>query len=154
MASAAPTTPNYKAHSAEVLRVHNKYRAKHGVPDLKWSTTLAKYAQEWSSKCEFQHSQGAYGENLAMGYSSFTKAINGWYGEVSSYDFKKPGFGGTTGHFTQVVWKATTEVGCGVTTCANYGNARLYTCSYRQPGNMVGNNNLYFTQNVLPLVTK
>ncbi|KAI9006614.1 CAP domain-containing protein [Phycomyces nitens] len=154
LASAAPTKPNYKAHSAEVLKAHNKLRAKHGAPALKWSTTLAKYAQEWTNKCEFQHSQGPYGENLAMGYSSFTKAINGWYNEESSYDYNNPGFGMKTGHFTQVVWKATTEVGCGVATCANQGNARLYVCSYREPGNMVGDNGIYFTKNVLPLVKK
>ena len=43
------------------------------------------------------------------------KMVTLWYEEVHEYDFDKPtGFSTRTGHFTQVVWKATTEVGCGL----------------------------------------
>ncbi|KAG0169760.1 hypothetical protein DFQ30_003266 [Apophysomyces sp. BC1015] len=133
-----------------ILRVHNKYRAKHQAPPLRWNTTLAKYAQKWSNRCEFKHSMGDYGENLAYGYPNWGSVVSAWYSEVKDYDYSNPGFSGKTGHFTQLVWKSTTEIGCGVKTCANLNGAKLYTCSYLEFGNMVSDDNIYFIQNVLP----
>ncbi|KAF1806059.1 CAP domain-containing protein [Mucor lusitanicus] len=133
-----------------ILKLHNKLRAKHHAPNVKWDTKLATYAQKWSNKCEFKHSGGPYGENLALGYSSWTAAVNGWYSEVKNYDYSNPGFAGDTGHFTAVVWKSTTKIGCGVKTCNNLGKGyKLYTCSYAPFGNIVGDDNKYFIQNVI-----
>lgn len=39
------------------------------------------------------------------------------YQEIDYYDYNNPGFSMATGHFTQVVWKGTTQVGCAVQTC-------------------------------------
>jgi hypothetical protein len=36
-----------------------------------------------------------------------------WYGEIAKYDFRRGGFSMDTGHFTQVVWRSTTTIGCG-----------------------------------------
>ncbi|CEP11937.1 hypothetical protein [Parasitella parasitica] len=133
-----------------ILKLHNKLRAKHHSPSVKWDTKLATYAQKWSNKCEFKHSGGPYGENLALRYPSWTAAINGWYNEVKHYDYNNPGSSDETGHFTAIVWKSTTKIGCGVKTCNNLGKGyKLYTCSYAPFGNIVGNNNQYFVQNVL-----
>ncbi|CAO3672317.1 hypothetical protein G6F70_005054 [Rhizopus microsporus] len=144
--TAAPTSSDINT----ILNAHNKVRAKHHAPALKWSTKLATYAQNWSNRCQFQHSSGPYGENLALGYPDWNSVVNGWYSEVKNYNYNNPGFASNTGHFTQVVWKATTEIGCGVKVCNNLGQgAKLYTCSYYVPGNMVGDNGKYFTQNVL-----
>ena len=46
-------------------------------------------------------------------------------------------------HFTQVVWKGTTQVGCAVATCNNifpakYGPAKYYVCEYYPQGNIIG----------------
>lgn len=52
-----------------------------------------------------------------------------------------------TGHFTQLVWKATNQLGCGIavtTTNKVYG-----VCNYSPQGNIV--NAGYFQTNVLPL---
>ncbi|KAI8141622.1 CAP domain-containing protein [Fennellomyces sp. T-0311] len=136
------------ATAQSALKVHNEYRAKHGVPALKWSTKLEKYAQSWSNQCNFKHTGGPYGENLAWGYSNFPAAIAAWYNEEKQYNYNKPGFSSATGHFTAMVWKSTTEVGCGIKTCSN--GAKMYTCSYAPAGNIVGNNNAYFKANVLP----
>jgi uncharacterized protein YkwD len=130
-----------------ILAVHNKFRTKHHAPKLVYSETLEKYAQKVSNTCKMEHSGGPYGENLAMGYKNAGSAITAWYNEVKNYNYNSPGFSGSTGHFTQVVWKSTKEVGCGITTCN--GGTKFVTCSYKDPGNMVGNNNLYFKQNVL-----
>lgn len=68
-----------------------------------------------------------------------------WYDEVSKYSFNNPGFGMSTGHFTQVVWKSTTEVGCGIA----MGNGKVIGVGHYSPaGNVLGQ----FVQNVLPKV--
>jgi hypothetical protein len=36
-----------------------------------------------------------------------------WGNERDKYDFQKAEFNKKTGHFTQLVWKGTTDVGCG-----------------------------------------
>jgi hypothetical protein len=61
------------------------------------------------------------GENLAMNsdtnaLSTTNVATQMWYDEVTSpgYDFENPGFDSGTGHFTQVVWKSSTKLGCGI----------------------------------------
>ena len=52
----------------QMLKYHNQYRAAHGVPPLKWSTKLAKYALANVKTCVFGHSDPyKYGENLAGG---------------------------------------------------------------------------------------
>jgi uncharacterized protein YkwD len=60
---------------------------------------------------------GPTGENLAAGYANASNAVDAWADERTAYDFNNPGFSESTGHFTQVVWKATTTVGCGRVDC-------------------------------------
>ncbi|KAI8332607.1 CAP domain-containing protein [Chlamydoabsidia padenii] len=127
-----------------ILKKHNQYRAKHRAPALKWDKTVAQYAQKWTNRCVFQHSGSSqYGENIAMGYGSWNQVVAGWYNEVKDYDYSNPGFSGSTGHFTQVVWKGTTKIGCGFSNC---GGKKIYSCNYKKPGNYQGE----FPQNVLP----
>ena len=52
-----------------------------------------------------------------------------------------------TGHFTQVVWKSTTQLGCGL--AVNRGNKIYGVCNYSPAGNVV--NAGFFKANVLPL---
>ena len=69
-----------------------------------------------------------------------------WYDEVSYYNYNRPGFGHSTGHFTQLVWKETTHVGCGI---AISPENKIYgVCNYSPPGNFVGEKQ--FRANVLP----
>jgi hypothetical protein len=39
--------------------------------------------------------------------------------ETVLYDFTKPGYSSATGHFTQIVWKGTTKIGCAAASCAD-----------------------------------
>ena len=45
-----------------------------------------------------------------------TRATKSWYDELykPGYNFNNPGWSPGVGHFTQVVWKGTTELGIGV----------------------------------------
>ena len=65
-----------------------------------------------------------------------TLAIDGWANEESDYDYEKRKFSNEVGHFTQLVWKNTTSVGCGAADCGN--NGWLLVCEYWPPGNVIG----------------
>src|SRR5690242_465516 len=123
---------------AEMLNAHNERRKLHCVKPLTWSNELAEKAQAFASECKLgQHSGTSDGENLADAYmikngqpvlpalSDREAFENTWYCEVANYNFKDPVFkGGFTsqcrdvnGHFTQVVWKDTCQLGCGRADC-------------------------------------
>ncbi|KAI9214003.1 hypothetical protein DS838_001143 [Geotrichum bryndzae] len=127
---------------------HNRLRALHGVPDVKWNRDLAKYAQDYlaSAQCNFAHSGGPYGENLAIGYPTTAASIQAWYDEIKDYDFSKNEFSSSTGHFTQVVWKDSTEIGCAEVECGSGWGGPYLVCEYSPRGNIIG----YFKENVLP----
>ena len=43
------------------------------------------------------------------------------------------------GHYTQVVWRNTTEIGCGVATCKEGALTwDIWICNYAPPGNIAG----------------
>lgn len=135
-----------------VLARHNFYRKKHSAPDLHWSAEIEKYAQQWADKLasenKMYHRQpNKYGENIywiSGGDSNGIDAVDAWYSEIKQYNFNKPGFSMATGHFTQVVWKGSTLIGCGKAKAKNGG---IYVvCNYSAPGNYTGK----FKENVLP----
>jgi hypothetical protein len=66
-----------------------------------------------------------------------------WYDEVGSFDFDEGGFSKKTGHFTQVVWRGTKQIGCGVSQC---NGMDVWVCQYDPPGNVRGQ----YRDNVLP----
>uniref|UniRef100_A0ACD5YN56 Uncharacterized protein n=1 Tax=Avena sativa TaxID=4498 RepID=A0ACD5YN56_AVESA len=137
---------NYKSMAKEFLDAHNRLRAQYGVPPLKWSNKLARYARRWSAArrydCVMMHSPGSpYGENVY--YSSgwdqrAVAAVEDWASEASFYDWRaqKCFPGEECGHFRALVWKKTKYVGCGRSECYN-GNA-FFTCSYDPAGNFRG----------------
>ncbi|KAL1917800.1 uncharacterized protein VTP21DRAFT_3634 [Calcarisporiella thermophila] len=126
-----------------VLNTHNNFRARHGSAALTWSDRAASFAQNWANRCVFEHSRSGFGENLALGHSSMGAAINSWYNEVSQYRFDRPGFSAATGHFTQIVWKGTRQVGCAEANCRG---RKMYVCEYEPAGNVISR----FPQNVFP----
>jgi len=129
------------------LAKHNELRAQHCVPALQWDAQIAAVAQAWANQCVWQHSGNrSYGENLAMatsGYQSVGQMVQSWYDEISQYNFGTGQYSDQTGHFTQVVWRGSTKLGCGVASCN--GND-LLVCNYAGPGNIQGQ----FQQNVSP----
>ena len=129
-----------------ILVEHNKYRDEVGVPPLQWSENLAASAQQWANHLAatgtFEHS-GA-GENLASGTAgafSITQLIDLWGNEKQYFrngtfsDVSSSGDWKSVGHYTQVVWRNTTEVGCGL--ASGHGNDVL-VCHYKPAGNVIG----------------
>jgi uncharacterized protein YkwD len=126
------------------LNKHNQLRAAHCVAPLQWDARLASTAQAWANNCKFEHSSNGLGENLAIGTSGYfppDTQVQNWYDEIKDYNFSNGGFSMQTGHFTQVIWRSTTHVGCGVAQCSGQD---LLVCNYSPPGNYQGQ----FQQNV------
>lgn len=149
MAPAAATAA--PAGMQALVDAHNRARARHCAAPLTWSPALAEVAQRWANAlrdqgCKFGHSGGTYGENLAAGTAGTLDAESVtamWYDEVGLYNFASGGFSMKTGHFTQVVWRDTTQVGCAVATCRGMD---IWVCEYDPPGNVQGQ----YRQNVRP----
>ncbi|XP_052219904.1 Golgi-associated plant pathogenesis-related protein 1-like isoform X1 [Dreissena polymorpha] len=143
----------------ELIKAHNEYRAKHQASPLKHAQDLSDYAQNWANHLiatnSFEHSNcdrkgQRLGENIASKWSSSPTDYTGqeptdaWYSEIAKYDFNEASFKHGTGHFTQVVWKGSQEIGAAR---ATDGKGKwIAVASYRPAGNMMGD----FARNVLP----
>lgn len=136
----------------EALEAHNRYRSLHQAPPLKWSRSLEKDAEKWAKELakdgRLRHEDTDDGENLysVSGKSDVTggEIVDRWYAEVDNYDFRSPGFKSGTGHFTQIVWQESTELGVGK---AKGSNGKIIVVArYRPPGNVIN----HFQNNVKP----
>lgn len=144
--SATPILLAQSVNQNEILEAHNKYREEVGVPPLEWSDSLASSAQKWAdqlaAKGDLDHSSTNYGENLWSGSSgafSQTRMVDRWGSEkqffISGQPFPNACQGGICGHYTQIIWKNTTEVGCGLAS----GKGKDYlVCQYNPSGNFEG----------------
>ncbi len=145
---------------AAMVSAHNKWRAEVGVGKLSYSPELEASAQAWADNlkktnaCRMRHSKpdGRYGENLywasAIIWSDGRRevqkvspqmAVDSWGSEKADYDHAanrcKPGK--MCGHYTQMVWKSTTQVGCAYAVCED-SKDQIWVCRYTPPGNWVG----------------
>ncbi|XP_058940210.2 uncharacterized protein [Pocillopora verrucosa] len=159
---AGGATSEMTGFEKDCLKAHNEYRAKHGVPPLKWSAELAADALEWAKELAVKNymehdydsiNNKGQGENLAYFQPGDPSAmptqcqgpktkdcvqcremVADWYAEESNFDYNTgESKGGVILHFTQVVWKETTELGMATATSADkwFSVAR-----YKPRGNM------------------
>lgn len=129
----------------QFLDTHNIYRANVGAANLVWNENLANFAAEWvvingEKNCKMTHrTRLNYGENLFWSGSTYFKpyiAVKNWGSEIENYNGEVIGkTKGTVGHYTQMVWQNTTDVGCAVFMCEN---THLVICNYFPAGNWRG----------------
>lgn len=164
----APSAPKPASDSVSKLNeserkafveLHNQARSEVGVGEVKWSDELAKVAQEWADRLARDGSlvhrpqQGKdstqFGENLAMGVGGGYRPIDGvqdWFDEKKDYE---PGTAismhdrdklNKIGHYTQMVWKGTTEIGAGYAVIRKgpYKGGLVVVCNYNPAGNLHG----------------
>ncbi|WP_437672906.1 CAP domain-containing protein [Sorangium sp. So ce131] len=131
---------------------HNRARAAVDPPadpplrPLSWSPEIAAAAQAYAEKCVWEHSETGYGENLyATSGTSATpdEVVATWLAEVDDYDLESNTCSAICGHYTQVVWADSLELGCGVADCTSGsprdgGAWQIWVCNYDPPGNYVG----------------
>ncbi|KAI9882485.1 MAG: hypothetical protein M1823_005766 [Watsoniomyces obsoletus] len=145
------------------LDVHNECRGKHqNTAPLKWSDQLASIAQKHAETCVYEHKMDMdgvnYGQNIAAGgKASEIRNVIGrqfYSEEVKLYSWfgSEPNMGNFLqwGHFSQIVWAETTEVGCYTADCSSKGlsgkllggasniGKHMTVCNYLKRGNMGG----------------
>ncbi len=146
------------AHSAaepfadELLLAHNRERANFGSAPLKWSPQLAREAQDWADHLAregvMRHATHAQrkgrGENLWMGsagYFSLTEMMSYFIAEKQHFKpgefphVSRTGRWRDVGHYTQIVWHETQDVGCAV---ARGKRDEILVCRYWPAGNTYG----------------
>ncbi|XP_030077221.1 peptidase inhibitor 16 isoform X2 [Microcaecilia unicolor] len=137
-----------------LLQLHNDYRSKVTPPaadmlKMYWDTDLEKLAKSYAAECKWDHNpkRGSTGENLYLTSSktvSMQGAMNMWHGEQKDYNFSTMACteNKMCGHYTQVVWAASSKVGCGEHFCEQVEkekpNQSIMVCNYKPPGNVNG----------------
>jgi hypothetical protein len=138
---------------ATMIAAHNQARSEYGVQPLAWDEGLARdagiYAQTLARTGRFEHDpqrgrRPAQGENLFMGTRSaysYADMIGLLIAERRYFragrfpSISRTGNWSDVGHFTQIVWPTSQQVGCA--TASNRANDYL-VCRYLPAGNLVG----------------
>jgi len=129
--------------------------ASPALPPLCYDADVEASAQAWADGCVYAHSGS--GENLyayvttgAPPATPQLDAVDSWAGEAADYDYGPNACdpGKVCGHYTQVVWRDTTHLGCGVKLCPPASSPFAppfdayswwyVVCQYEPPGNVVG----------------
>lgn len=142
----------------KILSTHNNLRKDHGAGPLAWDLKLEEEAKNWVQNplAETQvhpinrkystEANDNYGQNYSGYVNDVIKATNQWYNEKYIYSLESVPYGiaqmnagkkptKDVFHFTQVVWKPTTKIGCAFKRTGN--NKGLY-CNYHVAGNVGG----------------
>ena len=138
-----------------IIKFHNEIREKHKSPPLKENEKLNDLASIYAEslvnnqeKINYElnmYNDEIVGENIIVAESkrsedAFKKILD----EEKNYDFNKNKFSKATGHFTQAIWKDTTDIGCGF--WVDKENKKYYiVLLYYPAGNIFGK----FSENVI-----
>ncbi|XP_074847498.1 cysteine-rich venom protein helothermine-like [Carettochelys insculpta] len=140
----------------EITDKHNELRrlvnpTASNMLKMAWNDEAAKNANSWADQCIYSHSPESRrqvrnltcGENLY--FSSFPKswssALQGWFSERAFFMFGiAPTFlSAVIGHYTQMAWYKSHEIGCAVAFCPNQILYKYYyVCHYYPEGNLIG----------------
>jgi pathogenesis-related protein 1 len=147
-----------RAQTEEIVRAHDRWRQRAGVPPLGWAADLAARAQARASYlaahgCGIEHGPLPVdvGENLCwvgpltsvgrkneLSTVTATWVVDAWGAESADYSAERETCAPNRqcGHYTQIVWATTAEVGCGMAVCPTLG--QVWVCNYRPRGNVRG----------------
>jgi uncharacterized protein YkwD len=134
-----------------ILAVHNAERLEFGAPPLQWdpqlATAAAAYAQQLADGAPYVHSPRTgredQRENLSRGLRGARpeQMMRIWTNEKRYFhagvfpDVSTTGDANDVLHYTQMIWRMTTRLGCGV---ANGKAGAFMVCRYSPPGNAPG----------------
>ena len=141
---------------AGITNAHNQVRAAVGVGPLTWDPALAAIASAWVIQCVDADANGLvdHNANRSVGYPTYVGeniygstgdataqgAVDSWAAEKSAYTYATNtcATGAVCGHYTQLVWAATTKVGCAKHDCAGLTYHSTIVCDYGPGGNTGG----------------
>ena len=150
LASLLAMSPAVKADTGDfahaMVEMHNAERAEVGSRPLQWDDRLAasaaSYARTLAQTNRFEHDprNEREGENLWMGTRSryaFDEMIGMWAEEKRILPKLRRWHDDvhSVGHYTQMVWKDTTRVGCAIASNPHYD---YLVCRYGPQGNFIG----------------
>ncbi|XP_065190899.1 peptidase inhibitor 16-like [Sycon ciliatum] len=154
-----------------MLNAHNNARSIASptpctpLPAMTWNTVLANVAQAYADRCINLHNEdrtsdangafGYVGENLFI--STYTPSdpalsVTKWDEEKQYYDYDTLACtpGKVCGHYTQIVWNSSRQLGCGAKLCdaantksypfdkSKYSKGYIVVCNYGPEGNYRG----------------
>ncbi|KAL9983951.1 hypothetical protein ACROYT_G006200 [Oculina patagonica] len=128
---------------------HNYFRTLHQVPNVTWSMSLQKEAEDWvkylADNNKFHHSSKNPGNLYLSVYRPreyCSDAIWWFHWEEKYYNYSNPKYYKAAGHFTQVLWKNSKQIGAA---WAIRKDGRLViSIKYNPGGNYIG----FFGKNV------
>ncbi|PVI05206.1 PR-1-like protein [Periconia macrospinosa] len=147
-----------------VMNAHWFWRRMHCAQELVWDPNLAQLALESVNSCSRTIQHDRAGSNLSGVSPAPSKyddwitmardCIHGWHEEEPKYPYGNPQISEHAGylHFTQMVWRDTTRIGCAMGNCGDKTSsspARIY-CFYEAMGNNIAAGE--FEKNVWPPV--
>lgn len=134
----------------DVLAAHNAERSLYGYPALNWNPALeasaTSYAQQLASTGQRTHAprtgRADERENINQGMIHWNtgQMLHNWFEEKARFtpgtfpnicagDWSK------CGHYTQIIWPTTTDIGCGMATGEGF---KWLVCRYSPGGNKDG----------------
>eukprot|EP00117_Sycon_ciliatum_P012285 scpid72501/ scgid13416/ Peptidase inhibitor 16; Cysteine-rich protease inhibitor len=155
-----------------MLNAHNNARSIASptpctpLPAMTWNTVLANVAQAYADRCIYEHNgartsdtNGAFsyvGENLYISTNTPSDpavvSVMSWDKEKHYYDYDTlvcaPGK--VCGHYTQIVWNSSQQLGCGAKLCdaattqsypfdkSKFSKGYIVVCNYGPGGNYRG----------------
>jgi pathogenesis-related protein 1 len=145
-----------------IVAAHNAVRAaapnaSPPLPALEWDAALAGHAQAWADTCPTDHNPNRNvngqiaGENMYFSQGASPDSpdvvVGRWAQEGQNYDIATNTCNGSPqtvsnlacGHYTQLVWRETTSLGCGLRADCTGQWAQVWVCDYLPAGNMVSN---------------
>ncbi|RJX29411.1 MAG: hypothetical protein C4531_10550 [Desulfurivibrio sp.] len=155
----------FTVDAGAMVKAHNQLRAAVGAPKVSWSRTLearaAKRLKElqkmgcamkhdgpgenlfWASPRQTANKKNAFGQwiwhNSVQNFSE-KDVVARWASEKQWYANDEGACraprGETCGHYTQLVWADTTEIGCGRSICRD--KSQVWLCLYAPAGNIIG----------------
>lgn len=157
------TNPMSQTEIDALVAAHNAARSgplnpmpDPALPPVTWDPVLADVAYNYASKCQgadrvlIDHNPSATDDYRALGGMDYVgeniwansavsyvaaDVVGSWMSEAGDYDYEANTGSGVTGHYTQVVWRTSTKIGCAFVNCAEFEFPGVVLCNYAPGGN-------------------
>jgi hypothetical protein len=149
-----------------MVAAHNAIRAaapgaNPALPPMTWDTALADFAQAYANTCPTGHNPNRTVEGQTAGENMFftsqgsfsppAEVVQAWASEQANYAYPANTCDGVPytsatfscstcpecGHYTQIVWRTTITVGCGVASGCSGSFPQVWVCDYLPAGNVI-----------------